>query len=444
MFDIDCPDGAHWQARRSGTVETDAKKPEAWERDRARIIHSFAFRRMQGKMQIFMSGENDYIRTRLTHSLEVAQIAGGIVSMLKKSGEKSEYIKWLPSQNLIESICLAHDIGHPPYGHGGERSLDYCHQQSSVGATCKGFEGNAQTLRIVCRLESHTRDYGLDLTRRTILGLIKYPICYSDALHKRPGRSRSMGAPTSVQGDWKPPKCIYDSDTAILDWAIEGLSNGDKDYFKETKPTTSEDWFKETSHKSLDCSIMDLADEISYAVHDLEDGLALGFVKRGGVLGSVAVEKMCDTIEPVLPGVVEGLFSVDGCLRKAAIGRLVHEMMKATEFVKAANSSHPLIALKCELRGKMKAIFDSIENVKDECIICHPAQRTLEWRGMEVVSRLTFAMFDTNNLVPPKCFDVKSPERSIVDFVSGMTDEYAVRWFERLFVPRTRTIFEPM
>ena len=120
-------------------------------RDRARIIHSAFFRRLQGKTQVLGLGESDFYRTRLTHSLEVAQIAGGIAEYFKEKYRKCyEYSELIPEQNLIEAIGLAHDIGHPPFGHGGEVALNYLMRD------CGGFEGNAQTLRICTQLGEYS------------------------------------------------------------------------------------------------------------------------------------------------------------------------------------------------------------------------------------------------------------------------------------------------
>ena len=142
-----------------------------YERDESRLIHSAAFRRLQSKTQVLGLGENDFYRTRLTHSMEVAQIGRGIVQFLDKNCDKvlGEH---LPESALISSICLAHDIGHPPFGHGGEVALNYC--MRGYG----GFEGNGQTLRILGKLDKYTEYHGLNPTRRMLLGILKYPVTY--------------------------------------------------------------------------------------------------------------------------------------------------------------------------------------------------------------------------------------------------------------------------
>ena len=158
-----------WEERRApfGLKRINDHRKE-FERDRARVIHSSAFRRLQAKTQILGVLEGDFHRTRLTHSMEVAQIGRGMVLNL---ANRYPHLKdLLPPLEQIETNGLAHDLGHPPFGHGGEIALNYI--MSAFG----GFEANGQTLRILSTLESHTPKYGLDLTRRSLLGILKYPV----------------------------------------------------------------------------------------------------------------------------------------------------------------------------------------------------------------------------------------------------------------------------
>lgn len=162
-----------WSKRLKSQRKQDGDERPPSERDRSRVIHSAAFRRLQNKTQVFGIGESDFYRTRLTHSMEVAQIGRGIVLQLKKT--KPDYAKILPNHAQIEAICLAHDLGHPPFGHSGEIALNYAMEKHG------GFEGNGQSLRIVTKLEKHTAGYGLNLTRRALLGILKYPCGYARA-----------------------------------------------------------------------------------------------------------------------------------------------------------------------------------------------------------------------------------------------------------------------
>lgn len=150
-----------------------------WERDYSRLIHSSAFRRLQAKTQVLGLGESDFYRTRLTHSMEVAQIGSGIKRWLKNGAYSNKLDQdflndLLPDSALINAICLAHDLGHPPFGHGGEVALNICMREFG------GFEGNGQTLRILTKLEKYTEQNGMNPTRRLLLGILKYPIPYSE------------------------------------------------------------------------------------------------------------------------------------------------------------------------------------------------------------------------------------------------------------------------
>lgn len=141
------------------------------ERDLARLIHSATFRRLQAKTQVLGIGEGDFHRTRLTHSMEVAQIGKGITkNLLSRCAEQQATDCVLPDSDLMFCVGLAHDLGHPPFGHGGEVALNFCMREHG------GFEGNGQTLRILSKIEAHTPNYGLDLSRRVLLGVLKYPV----------------------------------------------------------------------------------------------------------------------------------------------------------------------------------------------------------------------------------------------------------------------------
>ena len=188
---------------------SDVRAP--YQRDLGRIVHSSSFRRLQTKTQVMGAGEGDFHRTRLTHSLEVGQIGRGIVWALSaKIAEIDQY--YLPSAELMEAICYGHDLGHPPFGHGGEVALHG--KMKRFG----GFEGNAQTLRILTKLEHYSAKDGLCATRRLLLGVLKYPVSY--------------GEYGELAYTKKPPKCFYDDDVAIIERALEPFSENDTKVFR--------------------------------------------------------------------------------------------------------------------------------------------------------------------------------------------------------------------
>lgn len=198
-----------------------------YERDRARILHSAALRRLGAKTQVLGPSTDDFVRTRLTHSLEVAQIGRELGKMLGADPD------------VVDAACLSHDLGHPPFGHNGERILD------DLAQDCGGFEGNAQSLRIVARLEPKVtdasgRDVGLNLTRATLDAICKYPW------------ERGEG-PDPVKSTRK--FSVYSDDADIFNWMRTGAPTG---------------------KRCLEAQIMDLSDDIGYSVHDVEDAIATG------------------------------------------------------------------------------------------------------------------------------------------------------------------------
>ena len=203
-------------AKRGGRTE--------FARDRARIIHSFALRRLAAKTQVAVPWATDFPRTRLSHSLECAQVGRELGAALGADPD------------LMEGACLAHDIGHPPFGHNGEEALN------QIAASCGGFEGNAQSIRLLIRLEAKTvlpdgKSIGLNLTRASLDAATKYP--WSRAVN-----ARKFG--------------VYEDDLEIFNWYRSGVESG---------------------KTSMEAQIMDWSDDVAYSVHDLEDSLVSGQVK---------------------------------------------------------------------------------------------------------------------------------------------------------------------
>ena len=205
-----------------------------FERDRARILHSAALRRLAAKTQVVSPGDHDFIRNRLTHSLEVAQVG-------------REFGRSLGCDpDVVDAACLSHDLGHPPFGHNGEKALN------EAAKDFGGFEGNAQTLRLLSRLEpkkmtDDDKPAGLNLTRATLDAATKYPWRKADAPLNANGKpSRKFG--------------VYDDDAAVFEWFRKDIG---------------------TRRLSMEAQVMDLADDISYCVHDVEDGIVSGMFQLG-------------------------------------------------------------------------------------------------------------------------------------------------------------------
>lgn len=440
----------------------DARK--ASDIDMARIIHSAAFRRLQGKTQILGLGDGDFYRTRLTHSIEVAQIASGIVRQIA-SDEKDEQKKnLLPNIPLITAICLAHDIGHPPFGHGGEIALNFLMRGHG------GFEGNAQTLRLLHSLEPRSEHGGLNLTRRTLLGVLKYPASYIDTNRQRDPilESGPLDFTKFKIDDWEPPKCYYNAESELVNWILEPFTQLDRMEFVRVEDFGPQK-HKKPCRKSLDASIMDIADDIAYGVHDLEDAIEMKLLTKEAweneakkCFLELPVQLIRDLLFPGTLGpndalwfnqFTEKLFNTKkSWQRKEAIGSLVHALISRTSFVLvegySEDSSANLIRYNAKLEVFAETMLKCLKKVVRDNVIKSASVQTLEYRGLHMVAEL-FQAFLTNpyRLLPEKMRDkFKSVEeleshRVIADHVAGMTDEYATKMYERLFIPREGTIY---
>lgn len=433
-----------WQARRSGG---ELARPhdirDAYDRDRARIIHSAAFRRLQAKTQILGISEGDFHRTRLTHSMEVAQISRGLTRFIQKMQPHAANL--LPPIELAEAIALAHDLGHPPFGHGGEAALN------SMMYEHGGFEANGQTLRTLARLETHTPGFGLDLTRRMLLGLLKYPAPYS-----RVSRKIHPAPPANYarlkMNDWRPPKSYMDIDQHVTDWLLEPFSAKDRELFSRIEITPPH-LHNKVLHKSLDASLVEVADDIAYGTHDLEDGIVLRLVlrdnwhevnafldldwaKRFGLLD--LADKLFD------PGITAS-HSL-----KQAIGGMVNAFVSSVKVVENPEFENPLLRYNIGLEPEAERFLRALIRFVFKNVISSHAVETITYRGQYMMLMLFDALAtDPRRLLPAnftRHLDDKADEeamrRMVCDYMAGMTDGYATRLYERLFVPRHGTIFE--
>ena len=441
-----------WLERRSASTKEDPRgfnsthDDSEFQRDRARIIHSASFRSLQSKTQVLGMGESDFYRTRLTHSLEVAQIGSGICEVLRARSENSDVIDLIPSFSLIEAICLAHDIGHSPFGHGGEVAMNTMMIQYG------GFEANGQTLRIIARLGEFSANHGLDLTRRTMLGTLKYPAIYSNVVRYKDGNGGHLALADAVPTDlanidrWSPPKCVYDNEKDVLDWLIAPLPQTDTDRFFEL--STPESGHLKTRYKPFDTSIMELADDIAYGVHDLEDALALGFVDRD--------EWQSQVVEPILalndgalgPRIDEytkKLFSRSNKDRKHAISWLVSYFIRHIALDEDEGFEHPLLRLQVAMEPTAFRILHLIKDFVMTYVIFKPELQMLQYKGQQVVVKL-FEIFLANpkRLLPVAVYadyEIEGP-RAIADYLSAMTDVSAGKLYHKLLSPTAGSIFD--
>ncbi len=429
----------YWEDRQGGIEGKDIRT--AYERDYARVVHSASFRRLQAKTQVLGLGDSDFYRTRLTHSMEVSQIGEAIAKKLQRQTDQSDPIlDHLPNPTLIRTICLAHDLGHPPFGHGGEIALNKC--MTNHG----GFEGNGQTLRIMAKLEPYHPDHGMNLTRRTLLGVLKYPASY-ETVNDASVYPKEVTGSVFKAYEYKPPKCYLDTEGDTIAWIKSGELASEWDMFASTKTS---DRHKKTKFKALDTSIMELADDIAYGVHDLEDALSLKLFTQRQFASDMPEDKLARYLEQTkctYDEFVTQLFSEDTHERKAAIGHLVGYFVNAIELHPDANGiGHPVLSANAVLPSDVAAELKVLKDfVYFDVIKATPVQQ-LEFKGQKIVTELfdTF-MTDPERLLMPREFAKAKNlpmERVVCDYIAGMTDEYATKRYQQLFEPRVGSVFD--
>ena len=439
--------------------------------DYARVIHSGSFRRLQGKTQILNLGDSDFYRTRLTHSLEVAQIAGGLAKQIIHDHDGHDAVQYVPERSMMHAIACTHDLGPPPFGHGGEVALNYCVRDHG------GFEGNGQTLRILSKLEKFSAAAGSNLTREALLGLLKYPVSYSKALHPtakekesklRPKmRKNTSGTPILERDSAKPPKCYLDTEQDIVDWMLEKLSPSDRDLFQTVDAKDGK--HNSARHKSFACSIMDLADDISYGVHDLEDVLALRLVKReqfetwstkdkAGAMRSMSDEcaGLIAYLQEKYPEeygknsafdkFVDMLFG-NGDERKHQINRVLNYVIPTVTVREEEGFEQPRLRYRATLPEEVRRFVSAVKNFVYDEVILSPEVQHLEFKGQS----MAIAVFEVMRAEPEKflprdifkkCKSEPDHHRSICDYIAGMTDTHLLRTYERLFSPRMGSVFD--
>jgi dGTPase len=408
---------ARWVAEPPKRIER-----TAFERDRARVVHSAALRRLSGKTQVVGPATDDFVRNRLTHTLEVAQVARDLGRTLGCDPD------------LVETAALAHDLGHPPFGHNGERALD------EVSGPCGGFEGNAQTLRLVTRLEAKTldaegRSVGLNLTRATLDASTKYPWPRAEA---RPS------ATSAADGGGGCKFGVYDDDRAVFDWMREGA---------------------EDTRRCVEAQVMDLADDVAYSVHDLEDGIVAGKVDLGWLADRGARAEVWQTVrEWYLPAVEDAEMDhalstlrdvgswpespYDGSRRALAalkdltsdlIGLFCRQVRDATTDV---HGDRPMTRYGADVvvpRDTELAIA-ALKGVAAHYVMRAEDRVTVLQRQREVVKELVALLLDRgpDALMPALRADFVAASsdaarlRVVVDQVASLTDASAVAWHTRL------------
>lgn len=442
-------------------VEETKQGRTAFRRDFGRLLHSPSFRRLQGKTQLFPGHESDFFRNRLTHSLEVAQIAKGIAQRINAANRKFKGNEI--DLDLVEFAGLAHDLGHPPFGHNGERALDHCMAANG------GFEGNAQTLRILSKVEKKVlradssiddihgispngtdRRLGLNLTYRSLASVLKYDEMIP--LQRSPGEKLKKG--------------YYASELQLVD-AIKKHVGSPK---------------KGGPLKTIECQIMDIADDIAYSTYDLEDAMKGGFTHPMQLLAKIGQESFFTKLHQKVTGAVDDasknevfnaltdllsfnnggntpalqqyteskLLASDGKMRSEFSSELVGGFMGgiSVSIPRGEDLRFASVVVARDTRIKI----ESLKHLSYLLTIMSPRLKVVEHRGFEVVETIfkTLNKADGHILLPDdlqelfhRLRDTDSKCRLICDFIAGMTDRYALEFYSRL-MESGATIFKPI
>jgi dGTPase len=373
--------------------EPPAKSRSPFRRDCDRVIHSTAFRRLKYKTQVFVFHEGDHYRTRLTHTLEVAQIARALARQLGLD------------EDLTETLALAHDLGHPPFGHAGERALDSCLQAHG------GFDHNAQTLRVVTSLEHRYPDFdGLNLTWESLEGIVKHNGPLVDRRGKAVGRYRNRGVPP-------------------------GISEYDRIHDLEL-------W----SFASLEAQIAALADDIAYDAHDIDDGLRAGLFNVDDLNVMPLTADMIADIAKRHPGLDDSRRGAE--LVRELIAYLIGAVFSETR--KRLDAAKPQSADDVRNHAGMLVAF-SAEAAEAEAMIKiflkermyrHPRVMLVMGEAESILFDL-FAQYQKSprdlppEWLPPTGEGAETETeraRRIGNFIAGMTDRFALTEHQRLFV----------
>lgn len=323
-----------------------------------------------------------------------------------------------------------------------------------------GFEGNGQTLRILSKLEKYTKEHGLNPTRRMMLGVLKYPVSYSAAENKKFYAELDRRKPAWLfkSKNQKPPKCYHDEEAAVVDWILEPIVLKDREIFTSVDYPLDENnvrqlnKHKKPQNKSLDTSIMELSDDISYGLHDLEDGISLGMIDRrkwdAHCEGKESIFSNCQRASNEL---ARALFSKDSHERKDCIGGLVNLMISNVEVKKSniPDALDPLIRFNAYLRAQFSVLRDHLHELVEKHVIFDVNVQHLEFKGQRVIVELFEVLAsDPERFLPEKVKERYLEEgrslRVVCDFVAGMTDDYATKVYNKIFFPGKGSIFDRM
>lgn len=396
--------------------EQHATRRSDFARDRGRLLHSSALRRLAAKTQVLSPTAGlDFARNRLTHSLEVAQVGRELAVSLSLDPD------------VVDTACLAHDLGHPPFGHNGERALN------SWSEDIGGFEGNAQTLRLLTRIEPKVfgadgRSYGLNLTRASLDASCKYPWPSAQGVPDPGGRSK-FG--------------FYDDDTSAFQWLRAGAPD---------------------RQRCIEAQVMDLSDDIAYSVHDFEDAIVSGYLDVPALGARVNHDELVDSMFEWIGGELthdeliaafDRLDNLDAWidtwtgsridharlknLTSQLIGRFAHEAVHAT---RAAYPSGSLIRFGADVvvPRNTQAEIAVLKGIVAANVMSTNSRQPIYQQQRDILSELADVLLWTGptNLEAGFRADWEAAttdaqmKRAVVDQVASLTDQSAMAWHERL------------
>ncbi len=379
-------------ARSQGRLVAEPPSPARsdFRRDCDRIIHSTAFRRLKHKTQVFVSHESDHFRTRLTHTLEVTQIARALARSLGLD------------EDLTEALALSHDLGHPPFGHAGERALDACMKEFG------GFDHNAQSLRVVTKLERRYASFdGLNLTWETLEGIAKHNGPLTDEAGAGIGRYEEDGLPRAF---------------------AEQRNDWDLEYW---------------TFASAEAQVAAISDDIAYDAHDLDDALRAGLFTLKDLKPVTLVGGICAEVEALFPGSPPQRLT--GEVIRRLIAALIDDVLKESE--RRAHVMNPRSAEDVRYARDPVIAFSPRGEVADRAIKAFLTPRMYrEERVMrimtdaEVIVRDLFAHYldEPLHMGPERSDEIVAGNapllaRQIADFIAGMTDRFAIEEHKRYF-----------
>jgi len=417
--------------RLDNTPTPDDDYRNAFQIERDRVIFSYPFRRLQSKTQVFQSGEYDFYRTRLTHSIEVAKISRSICESLYARSEHLNDTFFIDA-DLTEAVGLAHDLGHPPFGHIGERKLN------ELMGPYGGFEGNGQTLRILTELiyERPGTTKGISPTRAFLDGVMKYKALHSECIQVRNDGSKN----------YPDNHFIYDDQSVWRDYIFDG----------QTVPNELGDPNSVNAFKSIECQVMDWADDTAYSLNDIVDGIHARYINVGSVTEwasnqtlddaqSEWIDKLCDKIRK---NTYEPYFG-------SRIGKFVNACSLSPRggFLSEKSNRH---AFDLIIDPEAKAESKLYKKLALDLIFRSPQLQQIEFKGGHILERVFKTLCENSGsggsklqvlpLQVQELLKTASTEcerlRRLCDYTAGLTDALAVRTYKRLFDPDFGSIAE--